>query len=145
MGYQRGNAAYAYDYEAQERLAPSAPATPRIDVYTGAGRAANQAVSPVFTHVLKVFCALVAVVFVIGLARIALASATTDVLNRGASAYEQLDEARSEGKNLEIMNSVYGSDTRIRSIAVDTLGMVEGDGSVTLDFSEPAASAADAS
>ena len=142
MGYERTNVAYAYDREATAR--PSAPAAPRLDVYTGEGRAANQAVSPVFTHVLKVFCVLVAIFFAVGLARIAIASATTAVLNSNAQTYESLDTARAEGKNLEIMHSVYGSDSRIRDIAVDSIGMVEGGESVTLDFTVPAKTAPEA-
>lgn len=139
MGYERTNAAYAYDLEAtQEAFAPQAP---QLDVYAGAGTAANQEVSPVFTHVLKVACVLVALVFVVGVVRVTLASATTATLNASASTYESLEASRTAGKDLEIMNSVYGSDSRIRDIAVNSLGMVEADETVTLDFAEPAADA----
>ena len=64
MGYNTSNAALAYDMNAMPayREAPQAPVapreqrTPRFDVYAGAGRQANQAVSPVFMSVLKTFC-----------------------------------------------------------------------------------------
>ena len=63
MGYNTSNAALAYDMNAMPayREAPLAPVAPReqrmprFDVYTGAGRQANQAVSPVFMSVLKTF------------------------------------------------------------------------------------------
>ena len=140
MGYDRTNVAYAYDREAA-RSRPSVERAPRLDVYSGAGREANQAVSPVFLHVVKVFSVLIALFVAVGFARVAVAGATTARLDANASTYEALEEARDEGTNLEIMNSVYGSDSRIRGIALDSIGMVEADGAVTLDFSASADSA----
>ena len=60
MGYNTSSAALAYDMNAmpayretpQAPVAPREQRTPRFDVYTGAGRQANQAVSPVFMSVL---------------------------------------------------------------------------------------------
>ena len=70
MGYNTSSAALAYDMNAmpayretpQAPVAPREQRTPRFDVYTGAGRQANQAVSPVFMSVLKTFC-IIAVIF----------------------------------------------------------------------------------
>ena len=89
MGYNTSNAALAYDMNAMPayREAPQAPVapreqrTPRFDVYTGAGRQANQAVSPVFMSVLKTVCIIAAVFMTIGVARVALAGVTAQVLN----------------------------------------------------------------
>ena len=61
MGYQSSNAAYAYDMRAESyasdyyrsSAAPQVEQRPRLDVVTGAGREANQSVSPVFTSVVK--------------------------------------------------------------------------------------------
>ncbi len=150
MGYSTSNAAYAYDMQAapaygDEFYAPAERARvseqPRFDVYTGAGREANQEVSPAFLHVLKVFCVLAALVVSIGLARVTIASVTTASLNANATISEELSEATDESADLEVMRSVYGSDTRIRDLAVNTLGMVEPEGSVTLDLSDDADSA----
>ena len=147
MGYHTSNAAYAYDMQAAPRpvAAPSrrpevqAPARPRFDVLTGAGRAANQQVSPVFMHVLKVFCVLAALVVVIGLARVTIASVTTAALNANAAISNELSTAQDTSSDLEVMRSVYGSDTRIRDLATETLGMVEPSGRVTLDLTDAVA------
>ena len=81
MGYNTSSAALAYDMNAmpayretpQAPVAPREQRTPRFDVYTGAGRQANQAVSPVFMSVLKTFCIIAAIFMTIGVARVALA------------------------------------------------------------------------
>lgn len=146
MAYYDSNAAYAYDFEAapdlqaQPRVAPrTAPgARPHFDVYTGEGREANQVVSPVFTHVVKVFCALVAIFFAIGLARVAIAGVTAAELNANAALTSSLEEAQDESSSLEVMNSVYGADTRIRDLATGTLGMVEPEDTTVLDLSQDA-------
>ena len=84
MGYNTSSAALAYDMNAmpayretpQAPVAPREQRTPRFDVYTGAGRQANQAVSPVFMSVLKTFCIIAAIFMTIGVARVALAGVT---------------------------------------------------------------------
>lgn len=147
MGYHTTNAAYAYDMQAVPAYAPAAPAPrtqerPRFDVYTGQGLEANQPVSPAFTHVLKVFCVLVALVFTIGVARVGIASLTTAELNANATVSNELTAARDQSGDLEVMRSVYGADSRIRDLAEDTLGMVEPPSRITLDMSDAASGAA---
>lgn len=144
MGYQNSNVAYAYDMQA-ESFAPAAPQIqerPRLDVVTGAGREANQAVSPVFTHVIKVFCVLAAVFCIVGLARVTIAGFTAAALNSNAELASTLEQAQEQSSNLEVMRSVYGANTRVRDLAAGTLGMVDADGGVTIDLSDaPAAPA----
>lgn len=151
MAYRASNAAYAYDmYEAQpvsypNRTAAPAPVAPerprperpRLDVVSGEGLEANQAVSPYFTHVMKLAFVFVALFCVVGFARIALAGATTALLNNNAQAATSLEQAHQESSNLQVMRSVYGSETRIRDLATGTLGMVSAgdDDTTTLDFS----------
>ncbi|MDY2777668.1 MAG: hypothetical protein SOU51_04760 [Collinsella sp.] len=152
MGYQNSNAAYAYDMRAefQAPVAPYAPAEPevrerpRLDVVTGAGREANQEASPAFVHVAKVFCVVVAMFFAIGIARVTISGMTASILNGNATLNASLESAREQSENLEVMRSVYGAHTRIRDLAAGTLGMVESDGSVVLDFTQEAPAAADA-
>ena len=141
MGYNTSSAALAYDMNAmpayretpQAPVAPREQRAPRFDVYTGAGRQANQAVSPVFMSVLKTFC----------IARVALAGVTAQVLNSNAELTSTLEKATDESSDLEVMHSVYGADTRIRDLA-GAYGMVEPSESVTLDFSQDAAAGANA-
>ena len=142
MGYHTSNAAYAYDMnsapayreEAPRVQAPQTGERPQFSVYTGAGNAANQVVSPVFTHVIKVFAVLAAVFCVLGLGRVTLASMTAATLNANAATASSLEKAQAETRDLEVMRSVYGSDTRIRDLATG-YGMTDSEGSVTLDFS----------
>ena len=152
MAYRASNAAYAYDtYEAQPvsypnrtaAPAPVAPERPRLDVVTGEGLEANQVVSPQFTHVMKL--AFVALFCIVGFARITLAGATTALLNSNAQVQTSLEQAHEESSDLQVMRSVYGSETRIRSLATGTLGMVSSDGeTTTLDFSSDQATDAGA-
>lgn len=145
MAYRASNAAYAYDtYGAQPvsypnrtaAPAPVAPERPRLDVVTGEGLEANQVVSPQFTHVMKLAFVFVALFCIVGFARITLAGATTALLNSNAQVQTSLEQAHEESSDLQVMRSVYGSETRIRSLATGTLGMVSSDGeTTTLDFS----------
>lgn len=146
MAYFDSNAAYALDYQAQPNYMPERqgrPANtplerPHFDVVTGAGREANQIVSPVFTHVVKVFAVLVFLFVSIGLARVTLAGTTTAILNANAELSSSLEAAHDESSSLEVMNTVYGADTRIRDLATGALGMVEPEEGITLDISESA-------
>lgn len=144
MGYPTSNAAYAYDMQADPSIfepayapapAPVAPARPRLDVVTGAGREASQAVSPAFTHCIKVFCVLAALFCLLGAVRVTIAGATAATLNDAASLSNELTTAQEESASLEVMRSVYGASTRIRDLA-EGYGMVAAEGGVTLDFTE---------
>ena len=106
-----------------------------MDVVTGAGREASQAVSPVFTHCIKVFCVLAALFCLLGLVRVTIASATAASMNTAANLSNELTAAQEESANLEVMRSVYGASTRIRDLA-EGYGMVAAEGNVTLDFTE---------
>lgn len=154
MASRYTSAAYAYDCTAQEqasygygaerRRRAAETRAPRFDVYTGAGRQADQDVSPAFLHVVKVFAVLAVLFCAIGLGRVTIASATTALLNDNAQISQEIEEVREAGENLEVMNSVYGADSRIRDIATGSLGMVEPDQRVILDFSSDASAAAGA-
>lgn len=139
MGRYQSNLAYAYD-EAQ-RVQPTrqteqrTATTPHFDVYTGAGNETSVEVSPVFMHCIKVAVVLVSVMIAICFLRVSLAGYTTSILNTNAQIRTSLDEAVAVSKDLEVMTSVYGSESRIRDIAISTLGMVEPTEHVTLDLS----------
>ena len=139
MGRYQSNLAYAYD-EAQ-RVQPTREAeqrsvrAPRFDVYTGEGHEAAAEVSPAFVYCMKVAVAMVSVLMAVCFLRVSLAGYTTNVLNTNAEIRSSMDEAITVSKDLEVMASVYGSEARIRDIAVSTLGMVEPTEHVTLDLS----------
>ena len=114
MASRYTSAAYAYDYTAQEqasygygaerRRRAAETRAPRFDVYTGAGRQADQDVSPAFLHVVKVFAVLAVLFCAIGLGRVTIASATTALLNDNAQISQEIEEVREAGENLEVMN-----------------------------------------
>lgn len=157
MGYRTSNAAIAYDMQPQPsdyrqtgsaapvpalRESPERARRPRLDVLTGAGREADQAVSPVFAHVIKVVLIIVALFVVVGGARVALAGATSGVLDANAGLSSKLEADQAASSDLEVMRSVYGSSARIRDLAGSTLGMVEATDGVTIDLSADASGAA---
>lgn len=139
MGYHTSNAAYAYDMQPQpvpvihKPAAPAREERPRFDVVTGAGKAASQDVSPLFTHVIKVAVTLVLVAAALCFGRIALASVTAASLNANGELMSTLSTAKSEASSLEVMHSVYDSDSRIRELAL-SYGMAEPEGSTTVDI-----------
>lgn len=147
MAYRASQAALAYDMtsdlRAAERQSAPVPERPHLDVVTGAGREADQSVSPMFAHCVKVVCVLAVIVVALGFARVAVAGLTASTLNSAAQLSNQLEASREESSELEVMHSVYGSSTRIRDLA-EGYGMVPAEESVTLDFTEyaPADSAA---
>lgn len=160
MGYHTSNAAYAYDMQPrpyayngsaapavapEEAPRPQRARRPRLDVVTGAGREADQAVSPVFTHVFRVFLVLVALFCAVGGARVAIASLTAAQLNANAQTVASLEKATEDSSNLEVMRSVYGSSSRIRDLAASMLGMVDATGGVTVDLGDASASSDEAS
>lgn len=144
MAYRQSNAALAYDVQpfsaapAQPYVDPRerAATRPNLEVVAGEGRKADQAVSPAFVHVLKVFCVLIALFVTVGVARVAILTATASTLNANAELSESLDEGRDESANLEVMRSVFSSPTRIRDIASSSFGMVDSGRDVTIDLSD---------
>ena len=83
----------------------------------------------------KVACVLALIFCAVGAARVAIADVTTATLNANAEMTNAIETAQEQASNLEVMRSVYGSHTRIRDLAADTLGMVEAEGGVTIDLS----------
>lgn len=144
MGYRSSNAAYAYDMQPEPGFsvqngslapAPEPSARPELNVVTGQAREADQETSPAFRHCIKVFAVLAAIFVAVGMARVALAGATSSIMNANAELTSELEEAQDESADLEVMYSVYGSSTRIRELA-ESYGMVAAEGGVTLDFTE---------
>ena len=115
--------------------APEVRERPDFDVVTGAGREADQETSPAFRRCIKVFAVLAAIFVAVGMFRVGLASATTAIMNGNADLEDDLEEARDDSADLEVMYSVYSSPSRIRSLA-EGYGMVEAGEGVTLDFTE---------
>ncbi|MBY4796940.1 hypothetical protein K6V98_00970 [Collinsella sp. AGMB00827] len=149
MGYTSGSAAVSYDMRAEAlgydySAAPAYPAPvsrPRLDVVPGAGREADQMVSPAFVQTLKTLLMLVVAFCAVGAIRVSVAELTASSLNSNAKLTAAIETATQASSDLEVKRSVYGATTRIRDFATTALGMVESDGGVTLDVSDPAPAA----
>lgn len=138
MGYRTSNAAYAYDMQpSSNAYAPEREARGRqgFTVVNGRAREADQETSPAFRHCIKLFCILAALFVAVGMVRVAVAGATSGIMNSNADLVNELEDARDSSSDLEVKYSVYGSSTRIRSLA-ESYGMVEAEETVTLDFTE---------
>lgn len=115
-------------------------ARPSFEVVTGGGLDARvrAGVSPAFVARLRVAVAVAAFLIVLGMARVALTSATVALLQDNASLTTQISETRSANEQLRIERSVLSSNSRISRIATQNYGMVLPTETVTLDLSAAA-------
>lgn len=124
MGAAPAYSAYAQRSAARSpEWAPSRTTRDRIGVVPGrapAARPAPQQSSAVF--VAKVVAVVLLVVAVMGIARIALTTATVTTSIQSQELSGQIEEARSDGVALEASQTVLASSTRIKNMATG-LGM----------------------
>ncbi len=97
----------------------------------------QRVLSPLVVTAIKCAVAFVAVLFVVGLLRIAVISVAFGYASSNNALYNELDEARSEGSELEVQQAIYGSSDRITSLATDVYGMTAADGVAILDLTVP--------
>lgn len=145
MGYYTSNTAYAYDMQPQPAYpdhaapAPLERERPHFDVVEGTGKASSLDVSPIFAHTVKVVIVLTAVFAVVFLGRIVLSTVTAQTLDANAVLSSTLSSAKAKSADLEVMHSVYDSDSRISELA-RSYGMTEAEGSTTVDISASSSS-----
>lgn len=145
MAYTNGNAALAYDMQAEEVNAgalgaqvarPAAPARPRLDVLEGAGTQSDRAVSTQAVVLLKVSLCLIVAFCSVAMGRVMITVATASVLSANAGMAQQLSDSQDEAAELELTHAALGSDARVLDIAKDSFGMVHAnEGGLTLDLS----------
>ena len=144
---------YAYEevaYEAaQPQRVPEAPR--RLTVIPGskpqhAAQTQTQ-LSPLAVTLCKCAVAFLAVLVVAALGRILLISAAFGYAAQNNTIQNELEKARSLGSELEVQQSVYGSATRVVSLATEVYGMVTVEDVAVLDIAavSPDAAAAVAS
>lgn len=90
---------------------------------------------PKFFALSKTLLGVCVLVMVIGLVRVALASATTQALSANKNLHVQIQEAQELSGNLQVEVSVLGRATRINKIATEQYGMVNSIGLDKLDMS----------
>lgn len=107
------------------------------EVYAGAHARTQTALSPLAVTAIKCAGVFVAVLVVASLMRVFIMAMAFGFASQNASINVQLETARSQGAELEVQQSVYGSSERIKSIATDVYGMVPAADVAVLDLSAP--------
>ncbi|MBM6774966.1 cell division protein FtsL [Olsenella profusa] len=144
MRYQ-GSEAYNVEQAERGRERLAREARPSFEVVTGGGldARARAGVSPAFVARLRVAVAVAAVLIVLGMARVALTSATVSLLQDNAALSAQISEAQTTNEQLRIERSILSSNSRISRIATQNYGMVLPSQTVTLDLAAPSAGSGD--
>lgn len=125
MRYQ-GSEAYSWvaDEGAEELL--EGRRRPSFEVVTGGGldARAREGVSPQFVAKVRLVLTVAAALVVLGMARVALTSATVGMLQSNVELKTQIDDAQTLNDELRVERSVLSSNSRISRIATQNYGMV---------------------
>lgn len=118
---------------------------PSFEVVTGGGLDARvrAGVSPVFVARLRAALVVFAALLALGMARVALSSATISLLSSNAQLSSQIESAESLNDQLRVQRSVLSSNARISRIATQNYGMVLSGDFVTVDVAGSDAAATD--
>lgn len=90
--------------------------------------------SPLVVTALKCAAVFVAALAAVSIVRVLLVATAFGFASQNATMNAQLETARSQGAELEVQQSVYGSSERIKSIATDVYGMVPAADVAVLDL-----------
>lgn len=125
MRYQ-GSVAYQADNATTRRERNVVERAASFEVVSGGGldAQARRGVSRQFVSRVRAVVALAAVLLVLGVARVALTSATVAVLTANESLKTEISETETANGELKIARSVLSSNSRITRIATQNLGMV---------------------
>ncbi len=139
--YVEGSAAVEFDLEPVEREEALQQPSRQLTVLPGSrGRIGRQeqtqtVLSPIAVTGIKCAVAFAAVLAVAALARILLIALAFGFASDNATLYDQLEEARSLGSELEVQQAVYSNADRITSLATDVYGMVSAESVTVIDLS----------
>ena len=111
---------------------------PQIQVHPGRGRAADSARYAYILSVFKLACALLAVITVVGVARVWLTNASMETLTQTSTIAASIEDARAMGSELEVQYFALTNPTRIKPYATDTLGMAPAATPVSVDLTPSA-------
>ena len=139
----------AYSMGAPEAARPRAQARPRpsFEVVSGGGldARARRGVSPQFVARVRSVLLVAGLLIAIGIALVALTSATVGVLQANSDLKEEIETAQTLSNDLRIERSVLSSNTRIARIATQNYGMVLSASHATVSLDDTSAEAAQAS
>lgn len=131
---------------APEAARPRAQARPRpsFEVVSGGGldARARRGVSPQFVARVRSVLLVAGLLIALGIARVALTSATVGVLQANSDLKEEIETAQTLSNDLKIERSVLSSNTRISRIATQNYGMVLSASHATVSLEDPSAEAA---
>lgn len=138
--YMSGSTAVELDYEDLGQHLTLVEGEPRRakreQVQTGSHAHAQTqtALSPLAITAIKCVAAFSAALVVVSLARVFIMATAFGFAAQNTAISTQLETARSQGAELEVQQSVYGSSDRIKSIATDVYGMVPAADVAVLDL-----------
>ena len=107
--------------------------------HTAAHAQAQTALSPLAVTACKCAAVFAAVLVAVAVVRVFIMASAFGFASQNASINVKLEAALSQGAELEVQQSVYGSSERIKSIATDVYGMVPAADVAVLDLSAASA------
>ena len=116
-------AAPAFSYNYPERV-PERPERPRVRVVPGQGTG-TQTIPSTVVFLAKTVAVVLVVAALLSFARIAIASATVATSMQSQQLSSQIDEARSSGSNLEVLQSSLSNPTSVKMVAPETVGVID--------------------
>ncbi|RDB60793.1 cell division protein FtsL [Gordonibacter sp. 28C] len=123
-------AAPAFSYNYPERV-PERPERPRVRVVPGQGTG-TQTIPSTVVFLAKTVAVVLVVAALLSFARIAIASATVATSMQSQQLSSQIDEARSSGSNLEVLQSSLSNPTSVKTkatglkmVAPETVGVID--------------------
>ena len=123
-------AAPAFSYNYPERV-PERPERPRVRVVPGQGTG-TQTIPSTVVFLAKTVAVVLVVAALLSFARIAVASASVATSMQSQQLSNQIDEARSSGSNLEVLQSSLSNPTSVKTkatglkmVAPETVGVID--------------------
>ena len=107
---------------------------PQIQVHPGRGRAVDNARYAYVLSMFKLACALLAVITVVGVARVWLTNASMDTLTQTSTIAASIEDARAIGSELEVQYLALTNPARVKPYAADVLGMAPAATTVSVDL-----------
>lgn len=137
MRYQ-GSEAYSFDAAERRRDRSQRGAANAFEVVTGGGldARARAGVTPTFVARVRVVLIAAACLIVLGMARVALSTATVSILSANSELSGQVEDAETLNEQLRVQRSVLSSSSRISRIATQNYGMVLSSDFVTVDLTD---------
>ncbi len=135
--YTSGSTAIDYTYRSAIPQRQTQPQR-NFEVLEGIGldERVRRGVSASHIRVIKIFMSVLALVLVLGVVRISLATATVTAIETTLDLRSEVADAQAATNELRVENSILSSSTRIERIATQNYGMEQASETVTITLDE---------